>query len=103
MFGNCHGSHAISVISLWVVNFYIRFTLRTVEVSYETILLSKGTLIVPSPYEFSITMPAVHADTSSTVIGFMLGKASFLYEVMFLFVGKLYSLTFFSWPGCKYL
>ena len=30
------------------------------EISYETVLLSKRTVVVTSPYEFSIAMPAVH-------------------------------------------
>ena len=30
------------------------------EISYETVLLGKGTLIVTSPYEFSIAMPTIH-------------------------------------------
>ena len=62
MFGNCHGSHAISLISLWIVNFYIRFTLRTVEVSYETILhiFKIVKIMIATPYEFGVAMPTVH-------------------------------------------
>ncbi len=60
MFGNCHGSHAISLISLWIINFYIRFTLRAMEISYETILLRILTFIITSPYQFGVAVPTIH-------------------------------------------
>ena len=50
------------LISLWIINFYIRFTLRTVEVSYETILhiFKIVKIMIATPYEFGVAMPTVH-------------------------------------------
>ena len=50
------------LISLWIINFYIRFTLRAMKVSYETILhiFKIVKVMIPTPNQFSVAMPTVH-------------------------------------------
>ena len=50
------------LISLWIINFYIRFALRTMEVSYETILhiFKIVKVMIATPYEFGVAVPTVH-------------------------------------------